>query len=502
MFTPDRATFKRLCRRGNLIPVYAEIPADIETPVSAFLKIADRAQRAFLLESVEGGEAVARYSFLAADPVESVAIRGGVVEHTLDGQTRILSHGGDPLTAIRALLKRYRPVLLPDLPRFHGGLVGYFSYDLVRYFERLPDRNPDELGLPEGLLVFTDNLLVFDHVKHVMKIVSNVHVTGNPDKAYDRALAQIRRLAGLLAKPLPVPRKTAAGKVRLTSNTTREQFLANVRRAKEYIRAGDIFQVQLSQRLSGTAPARPFDVYRALRNVNPSPYMYYLRFPECELIGSSPEILVRREGAKVSTRPIAGTMRRGADEDEDRRLEARLLADPKERAEHIMLVDLGRNDLGRVSRYGSVRVPELMVIERYSHVMHIVSHMEGTLAAGQDQFDVLAAAFPAGTVTGAPKIRAMEIIEELEKTRRGPYAGAVGNFDYSGNLDTAIIIRTIVYLNGTYHLQAAAGIVADSRPEREYQETLNKMQALVRALELASTGWPHRSGLGPREGKA
>jgi anthranilate synthase component 1 len=502
MFTPNRSAFKQLCRQGNLIPVYAEIPADVETPVSAFLKIADKAKRAFLLESVEGGESMGRYSFLAADPAESVAIRGGVVEHTQDGKTRLLSHGGDPLTAIRGLLQRYRPVLLPDLPRFHGGLVGYFSYDLVRYFERLPERNPDELGLPEGLLVFTDNLVIFDHVRHVIKIVSNVHVTGNADRAYDRALVQIRRLAGLLAKPLPVASKTPAGKVKLTSNTTREKFLANVRRAKEYIRAGDIFQVQLSQRLSGTAPAKPFDVYRALRNVNPSPYMYYLRFPECELIGSSPEILVRREGSLVSTRPIAGTMRRGATVQEDQQLEARLLADPKERAEHIMLVDLGRNDLGRVSRYGSVRVPELMVIERYSHVMHIVSHVEGTLAPGRDQFDVLSAAFPAGTVTGSPKIRAMEIIEELETTRRGPYAGAVGYFDYSGNLDTAIIIRTIVHAGGIYHLQAAAGIVADSQPAREYQETLNKMQALVRALELASTGWPHRSGLGYREGKS
>jgi anthranilate synthase component 1 len=492
MFTPDRQTFKQLCRKGNLIPVYTEIPADVETPVSAFLKVAGKAKRAFLLESVEGGENMARYSFLGAEPVETVAIRGGVVEHTHDNKTRILSHGGDPLTAIRGLLQRYRPVALPGLPRFHGGLVGYFAYDLVRYFERLPDRNPDELGLPEALLVFTDNLLVFDHVKHVIKIVSNVHVTGSPEQAYEKAIKQIRRLEALLTKPLPASEKPKIGKVKLKSNTTQERFLDNVRKAKEYIRAGDIFQVQISQRLSGTAPAKPFDVYRALRTVNPSPYMYYLRFPECELIGSSPEMLVRLEGPVVSTRPIAGTVRRGETEAADRRQEEKLLADPKERAEHIMLVDLGRNDVGRVSRYGSVHVPELMVIERYSHVMHIVSHVQGVLAPGKDQFDVLSAAFPAGTVTGSPKIRAMEIIEELETSRRGPYAGSVGNFDYCGNLDTAIIIRTMVYIKGTYHLQAAAGIVADSKPEKEYQETLNKMQALIKALELASTGWPHQ----------
>ncbi len=495
MFTPDLKTFKQLCRKGNLIPVYTEIPADVETPVSAFLKIAGKAKRAFLLESVEGGEKMARYSFLGADPVETVAIRGGVVEHFVEGKMRVLSHGGDPMTALRGLMQRYRPVSLPGLPRFHGGLVGYFAYDLVRYFERLPDRNPDELGLPEGLLIFTDNLLVFDHVKHVIKIVSNVHVTGSPDRAYANALKQIRHLEALLAKPLPASAKPKTGKVTLKSNTTKERFLDNVRRAKEYIRAGDIFQVQISQRLSGTSPAKPFDVYRALRTVNPSPYMYYLRFPECELIGSSPEMLVRREGNKVATRPIAGTVRRGDTEESDRAQEAKLLADPKERAEHIMLVDLGRNDIGRVSKYGSVHVPELMVIERYSHVMHIVSHVEGILEPGKDQFDVLAAGFPAGTVTGSPKIRAMEIIEELETSRRGPYAGAVGNFDYCGNLDTAIIIRTMVYIQGTYHLQAAAGVVADSKPEREYQETLNKMNALVKALELASHGWPHSAKL-------
>jgi anthranilate synthase component 1 len=490
MITPDRLTFKKLCSRGNLIPVYTEIPADVETPVSAFLKVAGKAKRGFLLESVEGGENMARYSFLGADPAETVAVRGGVVEHTCGGQTRILSHGGDPMQAIRGLMARYKPVKLPGLPRFHGGLVGYMAYDLVRYFERLPERNPDDLGLPEALFFFTDNFLVFDHVRHVILVVSNVHVTGSPDQAYAAALVQIRRLVGLLAKPLPAAGKPGAGKVRLKSNTSKPRFLENVRRAKEYIRAGDIFQVQISQRLSGTAPAKPFDVYRALRTVNPSPYMYYLRFPECELIGSSPEILVRREGSVVSTRPIAGTVRRGEDEAADRLQEARLLGDPKERAEHIMLVDLGRNDIGRVCQYGSVHVPELMVIERYSHVMHIVSHVQGTLRPGLDQFDVLAAAFPAGTVTGSPKIRAMEIIEELETTRRGPYAGAVGYFDYGGNLDTAIIIRTLVYQQGRFHLQAAAGIVADSSPEREYQETLNKMRALVQALELASSGWP------------
>jgi len=490
MLKPELKEFKQLCRKGNLIPVYMEIPADVETPVSAFLKIARQASSAFLLESVEGGEQIGRYSFLGAEPREVVAVRGGVVEHIVDGKSRVLSHGGDPLAALRQLMLRFKPVAIPDLPRFHGGAVGYLAYDLVRYFERLPERNPDELGLPEALLIFTENLLVFDHVKHIIKIVSNVHVTGDPEKAYARARTAIRHLAEKLAGPLPKPAaRPRSGRVQLTSNVTRDRFLASVRRAKEYIKSGDIIQVQISQRLSGTAPAEPFDVYRALRTINPSPYMYYLRFPECELIGSSPELLVRREGTAVSTRPIAGTVRRGTTPEEDRRQEARLLADPKERAEHIMLVDLGRNDLGRVCKYGSVRVPELMVVERYSHVMHIVSHVEGELAPGQDQFDVLRAAFPAGTVTGAPKIRSMEIIEELEGTRRGPYAGAVGYFDYSGNLDTGIIIRTILYAGGRYHLQAAAGVVADSIPAKEYQETLNKMHALVKALELASTGW-------------
>lgn len=489
MLTPDLQEFKKLCRRGNLIPVYAEIPADVETPVSAFLKIARNASCAFLLESVEGGEQIARYSFLGAEPSEVVAVRGGVVEHIVDGRKRVVTHGGDPLAAVRQLLRRFQPVAIPGLPRFHGGAVGYLAYDLVRHFERLPELNPDVLGLPEALLVFTGNLLVFDHVKHVIKIVCNVHVTGAPERAYARAARSIRRLAARLAAPLPPEARPKAGRVRLKSNVTRDQFIASVRRAKEYIKAGDIIQVQISQRLSGTAPAKPFDVYRALRAVNPSPYMYYLRFPECELIGSSPELLVRREGDTVSTRPIAGTVRRGAAPEEDKRQEERLLSDPKERAEHIMLVDLGRNDLGRVCRYGTVRVPELMVIERYSHVMHIVSHVEGVLAPGRDQFDVLRAAFPAGTVTGAPKIRSMEIIEELETSRRGPYAGSVGYFDYSGNLDTGIIIRTILYAGGQYHLQAAAGVVADSKPAKEYQETLNKMGALVKALELASAGW-------------
>lgn len=490
MLTPERSTFRRLSRRGNLIPVYLELPADVETPVSAFLKIADRSPHAFLLESVEGGERTARYSFLGSDPTEVVAVRGGVVELRTGDRVRVLPNAGDPLAPLRALLRRFRPVELPGLPRFHGGAVGYLAYDLVRHFERLPARNPDDLGLPEACLIFTETLLVFDHVKHVIKVVSHAHVTGDPDRAYDRAAAAIRRLATRLAAPLPPSPPPRTGRVRLTSNVPRERFLRGVRRAQAYIRAGDIIQVQLSQRLSGTAPARPFNVYRALRSVNPSPYMYYLRFPDCELIGSSPELLVRREGATVATRPIAGTMPRGETPEADRRLAAKLLADPKERAEHIMLVDLGRNDLGRVCRYGTVRVPELMAVERYSHVMHIVSHVEGTLAPGRDQFDVLRSAFPAGTVTGAPKIRAMEIIEELEPVRRGPYAGAVGYFDFSGNLDTAIIIRTLLFTGGRYHLQAAAGIVADSRPEREYRETLNKLRALVTALELASAGWP------------
>ncbi|MCD4812125.1 anthranilate synthase component I [bacterium] len=495
MFYPSLSEFKKRCRQGNLIPVYAELPADTETPVSAFLKIADKAQRAFLLESIEGGEKIGRYSFLGADPSEVLSLRGGILEHLQDGKKRIISHGGNPFHVLRQFMQRYQIVQTPELPPFHGGAVGYLSYDLARYFEKLPTHNPDDLGLPEALLVFTENLLVFDHVKHVIKIVSNVHVTGKPDKAYQRAMASIKKLMLKLQQPLPgVKRRKHFAKLKLTSNISKKKFLENVKRCKAYIKAGDIFQVQISQRLSTPSSAAPFDVYRALRMVNPSPYMYYLRFPECELIGSSPEVLVKKTGSVVATRPIAGTMLRGKTPEADFLQEKKLLADPKERAEHIMLVDLGRNDVGRVCRYSTVQVPELMVIERYSHVMHIVSHVEGKIAPGKDQFDALEAAFPAGTVTGAPKIRSMEIIEELETTRRGPYAGAVGYFDYTGNLDACITIRTIVYKDGYYHLQAAAGIVADSRPEREYQETLNKMQALVQALELANeNGFPHRA---------
>ncbi len=488
---PDLKTFKQLCSKGNLIPVYKEFPADVETPVSAFLKIAHKARQAFLLESVEGGEQVARYSFLGIEPSETISILGGVVCHTVNGTPRIMGHGGDPLAALRTLMNRYQPVPVKGLPPFHGGAVGYLAYDMVRYFERLPGRNPDDLGLPEAMLFFTENLLIFDHVKHVIKIVANVHVTGRPETAYRRAQAGINELEKKLSAPLPKPaRRKPAHPLKLTSNVSKKKYLADVAKCKDYIRAGDIIQVQLSQRLAGKVNAEPFEVYRALRAVNPSPYMYYLRFAECELIGSSPEILVRREGQAVSTRPIAGTIHRGDSVEEDKKLERQLLNDPKERAEHIMLVDLGRNDLGRVCKAGTVCVPELMVIERYSHVMHIVSLVKGKLRTGQDQFDTLRAAFPAGTVTGAPKIRAMEIIDELETCRRGSYAGAVGYFSYGGDLDTAITIRTILYSKGTYYLQAAAGIVADSVPEKEYQETLNKMRALVKALELAHAGWP------------
>ncbi len=502
MFSPSLGEFKQRCRKGNLIPVYLEMPADVETPVSAFLKIAGQARRAFLLESVENGEQVGRYSFLGADPDEVLAVRQGVVEYTCRGKTRVLSRSKDPITVLRKLMQRYRTVNDPALPPFFGGAVGYLAYDMARYFERLPAKNPDDLKLPEALLIFTENLLVFDHVKHIIKIVSNAHITGDPEKAYRRAQGAIRSLAKKLAGSLPrLPVRRRAGKIKLVSNISRKDFISNVRRSKAYIRAGDIIQVQISQRVSARSTAAPFDVYRALRAVNPSPYMFYLRFQECELIGSSPELLVKREGQVVSTRPIAGTMKRGTDAESDRRQAERLLGDPKERAEHIMLVDLGRNDLGRVCTYGTVQVPELMVIEKYSHVMHIVSQVDGRLASGQDQFDVLRAAFPAGTVTGAPKIRAMEIIEELETCRRGPYAGAVGYFNYSGSLDTAITIRTILYTRGKYYLQAAAGIVADSQPEREYQETLSKMQALVQALELAHQGWPSRGTLGWKGGR-
>ena len=491
MYYPSKEEFIRRSKSGNLVPVYREILADTETPVSAYRKIA-RGKHSFLLESVEGGEHLARYSFLGTDPFLIFKSKGREVEILEGGREDkvCLEDGQDPLHVLRELLSRYKWVDDPDLPRFCGGAVGYIGYDAVRFFEKLPDDTVDDLGVPDCFFVFADTIVVFDHVKHRMKILCNSEVGSDPSGAYDLAVAKIDEIIGRLRGTQPVgerPHEPAAA-LAPASNVTQEEYEAAVSAAKEYIKAGDIIQVVLSQRLSVPLEADPFDVYRALRSVNPSPYMFYLVLDDIKLVGSSPEILVTEEQGKVTVRPIAGTRRRGETEEEDLALEQELLADEKERAEHIMLVDLGRNDIGRVCEYGSVSVDELMVIERYSHVMHIVSNVRGRLADDKNQFDVLRATFPAGTLSGAPKIRAMEIIEEFESTKRGTYGGAIGYFSFSGNMDTCITIRTILVKDGTAYIQAGAGIVADSVPASEYQECMNKAGALLKAIEMAQSG--------------
>ena len=493
MYTPNFDTFRALARQGNLIPVARQILADMETPVSAFRKI-DSGNYAFLLESVEGGEKWGRYSFLGSNPSLVFRAKGPHLE-VLRGEGReVLTDTQDPLAGLSKLLKGYRAVRVPELPRFTGGMVGYLSYDIVRHLERLPVQTKDDLDLPDALFLMTDTLLIFDNVTHRITVVSNAIVQDDTpagvERAYREAQQKIEAIIAALRRPMgaPMGRSTRLGSQRFESNFTREGFCDAVARTKAYVEAGDVIQAVLSQRLSVRTDVDPFDVYRALRVVNPSPYMYYLRLGDMKLVGSSPEILVRLEGDRIDLRPIAGTRPRGATEEEDRRFEGELVADPKERAEHIMLVDLGRNDVGRVAQVGSVDVTDLMVVERYSHVMHLVSHVRGTLEPGRDAFDVLRACFPAGTVTGAPKVRAMEIIEELEPLRRGPYAGAVGYVSFSGNLDTCITIRTIVFSRGVATIQVGAGIVADSEPEQEYQETMNKARGMLRAIEMAEGG--------------
>jgi anthranilate synthase component 1 len=492
MYYPTREQFKNMARKGNLIPVWKEVLLDTETPVSAFRKIGN-SQYAFLLESVEGGENVGRHSFLGSEPFAVLTSKGDTVTVSRDGgrQTRRLSPGEDPLTALKALMSEYTFVPVEGLPKFCGGAVGFIGYDMVRFFERLPERAEDDLSIPDSLLVLTDTCLIFDHAYHRGKVLSNAVVNGDPDSAYDQAVAKIEALSRRIAAPpvgVPAPRPVPADTT-LSTNLSREDYERIVQQAKEYISAGDVIQVVLSQRLSRRVAADSFDIYRALRSLNPSPYMYYLTYGDLKIIGSSPERLVSVQDGEVVTRPIAGSRPRGATPEEDEALAAELLADEKERAEHIMLLDLGRNDVGRVCRYGTVQVDEQMVIEKYSHVQHIVSNVRGQIRAGRDQFDVLRACFPAGTLSGAPKVRAMEIIEELEPTRRGPYGGVIGYFSFSGNMDTAITIRTIVCSNGVAHVQVGAGIVADSVPEREYEECVSmKGGALLRAIEMAEQG--------------
>ncbi len=498
-YHPTPEEFIRKSRQGNLIPVYREILADMETPVSAFLKIRD-GHYGYLLESVEGGEKWARYSFLGSRP--SLVIKGTNEELNLirGKQTDRIKVKTDPLETVKTIMADYRPVEVEGLPRFFGGAVGYLGYDLIRSLERLPDHHHGRLDLPLIHLMVTDTLLIFDNVSQTIKVVSNAHLNGRgvrgsdgARRAYREAIGKIEAIIARLKGPIRRQNKSPArgekqSELKIASNMSRPMFERIVRQSKEYIRSGDIFQVVLSQRFETATHSRPLDIYRALRVINPSPYMYYLQFDGLELIGSSPEVLVRCEDRKIELRPIAGTRPRGRTDKEDRALERELLSDQKECAEHIMLVDLGRNDVGRVSETGQVRVDQLMAVERYSHVMHLVSQIEGRLPKGKDIYDVMRACFPAGTVSGAPKIRAMEIIEELEPTGRGPYAGAVGYFSFSGNMDTCINIRTIVMKEGRAYVQAGAGIVADSDPGREYQETVNKAKAMLAAIEMAERG--------------
>lgn len=489
---PSRDEVRNYFEQGDLVPVYRTLLADLETPVSVYLKLTQGGQSAFLLESVEGGEQVGRYSFIGVNPRGLITVKNALLTRTVDGETtsRVLDDNEDPLHVIKAEFDRYTPVQLPGLPRFVGGAVGYLSYDVVRYFERIPETAGDELDVPEATFMLPDTLIIFDHVKHQLIVLADAHNTGDPDAAYNDAIRRIDKIVVSLGNPLPnIPFSAQTSDIPLKSNVEQSVYEDNVRKAKEYIKDGDAFQIVLSQRFSRETTASPLMIYRALRALNPSPYMFLLQFSEdFTLLGASPEMMVRFEDGIASNRPIAGTRPRGKDEAEDNALAEELLADPKERAEHVMLVDLGRNDLGRVCDYGTVKVPEMMTVERYSHVMHIVSHVEGNLREGLDAFDLIRATFPAGTLSGAPKVRAMEIIEELEGVRRGPYGGAVGYFSSDGSMDTCITIRAMLMKGKTVHIQAGAGIVADSDPTKEHIECQNKARAVVEAIRYAENG--------------
>ncbi len=527
-YYPTLEQVTTLAGKGNITPIYRELMADLETPVSAYLKVCRDEPYSFLLESVEGGEHLARYSFMGCEPYLSLKLDNGTAYARQQAYKQTLAYT-DPLEVISSYLKAYELIEFPgisnELPRFYGGAVGYLGYENVRYFEKLPVPETDAIGMPEAMFVFVDTMLVFDHLKRKIKVVSHVHLdghNGNLAQAYAEATERIERLAARLNEPVPmhlIQNKAEIGSIKAESltnnpfpnsqlaapnsqlafplpttdnrqpttfsNLSREQYEAAVLKTKEFIKAGDIFQANVGQRFSRPTEARPINVYRALRAVNPSPYMFYLHFPEGDIIGASPELLVQVEGRTVATHPIAGTRPRGKDIAEDAKMAEELVTDEKERAEHVMLVDLGRNDVGRVSKAGSVRVEDLMHIERYSHVMHMVTNVKGELKPELSAFDAMRACFPMGTVTGAPKIRAMEIIAEQEGEKRGPYGGAVGYFSFSGNMDTCLTIRTVVLKDGVAHVRAAAGIVADSVPASEYQETLNKARGMLRALDEA-----------------
>lgn len=495
MIYPDFKEFKKLAKKGNVVPVYKEILADLETPVSAFLKIEGGSSYSYLLESVESQENIGRYSFLAAHPSLVFESKNRTVTFSRFNKgyksSKSSQYSGNPLDEIKRLLSGYKFVVVDGLPRFCGGFIGYIGYDMIRFMEEIPDTNPDDLGVSDCVFMLSDTLMIFDHVNRKIKIVSNVILENSSPKSlkegYSRALKKINDLAEMLKRNVelrPDVKKNARS-ANVTANISKKDFMKAVLKAKGYIRRGDIIQVVLSQRFKMKLKNKPIDIYRSLRSINPSPYMFYLKLADLILVGSSPELLVRCEEGVVQTRPIAGTRPRGRNEDHDRKLAEELLADNKEKAEHLMLVDLGRNDLGRVCQYGSVFLSEFMSVEKYSHVMHIVSNVTGKLKKKKDALDALISCFPAGTVSGAPKIRAMEIIDELEETRRGPYAGAVCYFSFSGNLDSCIIIRTIVIKNNYLYIQSGAGIVSDSKPEKEYVETVNKAKALMEAVRFA-----------------
>ena len=483
MYQPSLEEVKAMAGQGNLAPVYRSINADLETPVSAYLKVA-RPPYSYLLESVSGGERIGRYSFIGTDPYRVVKTGEGQPEGKVD-----------PLTLVEEEMRKYKVVPVPGLPRFHGGAVGYLAYDVISYFEpRVPTMPADPQGLPEAVFTFGDTLLIFDHLRHDIKVVSHVHLDEDIDSSYAEATAKIDDMVNRLAKPLELPAglepviQTNGGGLpsdEVESNFSREGYAEAINKCIEYIYAGDVIQVVNSQRFSRKTDAHPFQVYRSLRSINPSPYMYYLNLDDFQIVGAAIETVVMVEDGIAATHPIAGTRPRGQTPEEDAAMEEELKTSEKQRAEHIMLVDLGRNDIGRVSVPGTVNVTQLMDVERFSHVMHLVSHVEGKLRPDLTPFDALRSCFPAGTVSGAPKIRAMEIIAEIEREKRGAYGGAVGYFSFSGNMDTALVLRTGIYKNGIMYVQAGGGVVADSVPEDEYQETRHKAGALLRAIDLA-----------------
>src|ERR1051326_1391424 len=491
MLFPDYNEFSRLARTATLVPVAKTVAADLRTPVSAFLSVAADEPNAFLLESVEGGEKIGRYTFLGARPYMILRARGRQI--TIERTGKKTHQEGDVFKILDGLLREHTPAAVPGLPPFTAGAVGFFAHDAVRQIEKLPVLAKDDLQIPDCNLMFFDRLLAFDHVRHEIFIIATADVRRqSPKQAYAQALRDIARIEKKLAAPLPAKYlrapKPKGGKLKIKETVSKKHFIRTVEKIKEYIMAGDVFQAVPSLRLELEPGVEPLNIYRALRRVNPSPYMYFLRMQEMTVLGSSPEMLVRVTGRKLEYRPIAGTRKRGGDETEDRRLEKNRRHDEKERAEHVMLVDLGRNDVGRVSDYGTVRVRDLMFVERYSHVMHLVSAVEGRLRADLTPIAALSSCFPAGTLTGAPKVRAMEIIEEVEPVRRGIYGGSVLYADFAGNLDSCIAIRTMLMKGKKAYVQAGAGIVADSVPESEHQECLNKAKALVRAVELARSG--------------